>query len=490
MKKNKNLIIKNKYYIYFIPIMIAVIAIITTVAVISKNKKNAIDTCVIVFNTNGGTLIQNQQIKCNTIALKPNNPEKKGFEFENWFLDEKPYDFSNLVTKNIELVAKYNVIEGNETIIVSFETFGGTSVDSIEVVKGTKLIEPKSPYFEGYEFKGWYFNDKLFDFDSVISDNILLEAKWVKMANTDSQKEKRNQSNVIDVNKEKGNEKVNQSNIINMNSEEDNEKVNIENRDEKHEVKTEKYDYINPRPADEIIKCQYDDFSYDSKTGYCYDLKHVKAIFGCPNDYNEDNDGRCYHENISNPSVESYCLRDGEFIYKNQCYVNVIDKTEPSYKCPDGYKYVKDVNEFLYRGYCHYLKNEWNGEKYIRTEDKQDAEFSCVSWKELVITDNQAYCIGNIKQFSSLSKIKYYCPNGYDEVYDDNNLKCKSIVYTEKVAKTCPYGYELDLFKECVPVHDIRKAKYTVEYECPDNNPGMPYILINKTCYNKVIIPD
>ena len=54
-----------------------------------------------------------------------------------------------------------------------------------------KLEEPKEPEKDGYEFVGWYYNDKLFNFETNIEEDIVLEAKFkeIEIPSDDEQKE-------------------------------------------------------------------------------------------------------------------------------------------------------------------------------------------------------------------------------------------------------------------------------------------------------------
>jgi uncharacterized repeat protein (TIGR02543 family) len=59
---------------------------------------------------------------------------------------------------------------------VTFEV--DDSADTVVVERGTKVEEPEAPTKSGYTFKGWYSGDDLFDFDTVITEDITLTAKW------------------------------------------------------------------------------------------------------------------------------------------------------------------------------------------------------------------------------------------------------------------------------------------------------------------------
>jgi uncharacterized repeat protein (TIGR02543 family) len=66
---------------------------------------------------------------------------------------------------------------------VTFETNGGSAVAAQEIVSGEKAIKPENPTMAGYTFQGWYSDSGLtteFSFDTVITTDITVYAKWSK----------------------------------------------------------------------------------------------------------------------------------------------------------------------------------------------------------------------------------------------------------------------------------------------------------------------
>ena len=66
---------------------------------------------------------------------------------------------------------------------VKFDSDGGSAVNAVTVKSGEKIPEPKSPVKatleKQYAFKGWYYQDKKWDFENdVVTENITLTAKW------------------------------------------------------------------------------------------------------------------------------------------------------------------------------------------------------------------------------------------------------------------------------------------------------------------------
>ena len=71
--------------------------------------------------------------------------------------------------------------ENPATHTVTFNSNGGTEIAPKEVVSGVKIKEPSTPTKDKYLFRGWYEDStfsKKFDFNTPITDNMTLYAKW------------------------------------------------------------------------------------------------------------------------------------------------------------------------------------------------------------------------------------------------------------------------------------------------------------------------
>lgn len=67
------------------------------------------------------------------------------------------------------------------TYEVSFESNMDVSVDSVSTNNMGKVEKPIDPYFEGFSFVGWYYDEELtvpFNFDTKINRDITLYGKW------------------------------------------------------------------------------------------------------------------------------------------------------------------------------------------------------------------------------------------------------------------------------------------------------------------------
>ncbi len=68
---------------------------------------------------------------------------------------------------------------------VSFESNGGTFIESVTREEGQVLTQPEIPLREGYEFKGWYKDSLLnetYDFTTEVTSDLELYSKWQQIS--------------------------------------------------------------------------------------------------------------------------------------------------------------------------------------------------------------------------------------------------------------------------------------------------------------------
>lgn len=152
----------------------------------SKLLSNNNNLCNVYFETNGGSAIDSQQIKCGSKANKPEQPIKEGFNFIDWYDGIEVFDFNNVIDTDLKIFAKWEIKPGQEVLLVHFDTDGGTSILDYQVVKGNSITEPISPTKDGFKFSYWQLNDERFDFNSKIVEEITLKAIWEKQSKINS----------------------------------------------------------------------------------------------------------------------------------------------------------------------------------------------------------------------------------------------------------------------------------------------------------------
>jgi len=106
-------------------------------------------------------------------------------ELNGWYINENytgdKFNFNTPITSNLVLYAKSE----NVCPIVRFESNGGTEVEpqTINPTTGAyRATKPTNPTKDGYRFDDWYTEPELkniYDFNSVVTKDITLYAKWV-----------------------------------------------------------------------------------------------------------------------------------------------------------------------------------------------------------------------------------------------------------------------------------------------------------------------
>lgn len=134
------------------------------------------------FETNGGTEILAQEIIKGDKVKEPINPELAGHEFLHWTKDNEKYDFEVEVESDFTLTAQWEKIK--VTYSVSFDFDNGNEMTQVIVEEAQNVTSPETPTKEGFVFDGWYLEDQLFDFESIITQDLVLKAKWVSLYET------------------------------------------------------------------------------------------------------------------------------------------------------------------------------------------------------------------------------------------------------------------------------------------------------------------
>ena len=106
-------------------------------------------------------------------------PTRAGYTFAGWCVDE---ECTSLVTNGKrytdDVTYLYAAWEKVETFTVEFCSFG-SYIGKTQVVKGEMVMPIEVEYTEGYIFRGWEYNGKLWDFfEDVVTCDMVLEAKY------------------------------------------------------------------------------------------------------------------------------------------------------------------------------------------------------------------------------------------------------------------------------------------------------------------------
>ena len=163
-------------------IMISLLLIIMIILLWPKKKY-----VEVIFDTNGGTPVENYLVKENTEIILPTTT-KTGYTFAGWYEGKKHIKEKSIKPKkDIKLIAKWilSPITSEEKPIIfeiSFDTNGGNILDKIEMECGTRLILPPKPHKEKYIFISWMdqYGNRVNNGDLLACENQTLTARWEK----------------------------------------------------------------------------------------------------------------------------------------------------------------------------------------------------------------------------------------------------------------------------------------------------------------------
>jgi len=134
--------------------------------------KWSINQYTLTFDSNGGSSISSITQDYNTNISVP-TPYMEGYTFKGW-LPELP---SMMPSDNLSFTAQWQINQ----YTITFESNGGTQVNSITESFKETITAPNNPSKEGYDFNGWYTDITMeieYVFSNVSAENITLYAKW------------------------------------------------------------------------------------------------------------------------------------------------------------------------------------------------------------------------------------------------------------------------------------------------------------------------
>ena len=136
----------------------------------------------ITFESNGGSAVAAINADYGTKITKPDDPKRDGYTFDGWFKDVKLTQAWNFAADTVPvngttLYAKWTADEHT----ITFESNGGSTVDSIVADYGTIISKPADPIRAGYTFVGWFKEEALqteYSFSTMPAEDFTLYAKW------------------------------------------------------------------------------------------------------------------------------------------------------------------------------------------------------------------------------------------------------------------------------------------------------------------------
>ena len=133
---------------------------------VTITAKWTINQYTIAFDTDGGSYIAPITQDYNTAVTAPENPSKTGYTFAGWDMAIP----ATMPAENVTIKAQWTINQ----YTITFDTDGGSTIESITQDYGTDIIAPAAPTKEGYVFDGWDKNIPA----TMPAENLYIKAKW------------------------------------------------------------------------------------------------------------------------------------------------------------------------------------------------------------------------------------------------------------------------------------------------------------------------
>ncbi|MCD8364604.1 MAG: InlB B-repeat-containing protein [Clostridiales bacterium] len=136
----------------------------------------------LTFETNGGSTLDSVSAAAGTaIDLSSYSPTRDGYTFTGWYTDSELITAVDSVTLDGDKTVYAGWKADTETNInqytLTFETNGGSAIDSVSVEEGTVIdLSDYVPVRDGYTFAGWYAESTL---ESPVTEVTLTEDRTV-----------------------------------------------------------------------------------------------------------------------------------------------------------------------------------------------------------------------------------------------------------------------------------------------------------------------
>ncbi len=146
-------------------------------------KAKWVEVVTVTFNSDGGTFSGNASVtidKGSTVQKPSPDPTKQGYQFAGWYKGEQLFDFNTSINETTELKAKWK-----QLYTVTFNPDNGSSQTTESVADGDTVKAPSTPPTKrGHKFLNWCKDNNPFDFNTPITGDITLIAKWEKKTYT------------------------------------------------------------------------------------------------------------------------------------------------------------------------------------------------------------------------------------------------------------------------------------------------------------------
>ena len=129
--------------------------------------KWSVNKYTITFDSDGGSVVPPITLDYGSVVIAPISPTKVGYSFVGW---DNPIPSTmpayNMLIKALWKINKYTI---------TFDTNGGSNVDSITQDYGSTIVKPLDPTRSGYTFVGWDLSIP----NTMPAYDMTIKAKWL-----------------------------------------------------------------------------------------------------------------------------------------------------------------------------------------------------------------------------------------------------------------------------------------------------------------------
>ena len=162
----------------------------TTTTTLTETTTETTTTYTVSFDSNGSSDVDSITVVGGNKIDELPVPVREGYVFKGWYKDdytfEVPFTSDDIVDSNLRLYAKWNRL-----ITLTFDSNGGSAVESIQVEEGATTVLPKNTTKKGCTFGGWYldelWSEEYTDTTEAPSYDRTLHAKWTKTLPSESE---------------------------------------------------------------------------------------------------------------------------------------------------------------------------------------------------------------------------------------------------------------------------------------------------------------
>ncbi|MCL2143567.1 MAG: InlB B-repeat-containing protein, partial [Methanomassiliicoccaceae archaeon] len=151
-------------------------AVISDITLKAKYENDPEYYFKVIFDADNGTASEEAWALKGEIVAEPTVPTKGSLTFIGWYDGDTEWEFSDAVTTDITLKAKYEN-DPEYYFEVTFDDDNGNTV-IVWVLKGDTVAEPAIPSKGSLSFIGWFVNGTIWDFVDPVNEDMTLTAVY------------------------------------------------------------------------------------------------------------------------------------------------------------------------------------------------------------------------------------------------------------------------------------------------------------------------